>query len=81
MQHFSKCHTCEKIETMLCWRAEHEQIAPQHFSLSTKDKPEALRANFVKGKTDLQSTGLLGTTLLNLNECGSQSPNFIFISF
>ena len=69
MQHFSKYNTCEKIETMMYWKAEHGQIAPQHFSLSTKDKPEALPANLVKEKTDLQSTGLLETVMPN--ECGS----------
>ena len=37
MHNFSKSHTCEKTETMMCWRAEHGQIAPQYFSLSAKD--------------------------------------------
>ena len=71
MQHFSKYHTCEKIETMSCWRGEHGQSAPQHFGLSTKDKPGALPANPVKEKTALQSTGLL--EIVMSSECGSQS--------
>ena len=72
MQHFSKYQTCEKIETMMYWRAEHGQLQPQQSSLSTKDKPEALAGNLVKENTALQSIGLLETVILS--ECGSQSP-------
>ena len=56
--HFSKYHTCEKTEAVMCWRAGHGQIVLKNASLSTK-KPVAPAASLVYEKSALRSTNLL----------------------